>query len=153
MATFSRSATLDWQGDVVRGSGRVVAGSAAFSIPATFPRISGDPPGTTPPEELLAASHAVCFGIGLRSMLGQRGGQASRLRVRSMITTIKDRGLIRLESAHLDALVEDLEGVEASALDDIARATEQACTISAILRATVPVTVSIRLATSLDEEL
>ncbi|MGH7717686.1 MAG: OsmC family protein [Gemmatimonadaceae bacterium] len=152
MATFSRTAILEWQGDVPRGSGRVVAGSGAFSIPATFPRIAGDPPGTTPPEELLAASHATCFGIGLRSILSQRGGQASRLRVRSTITARKDRGTIRLESAQLVALLEDVEGVAVAALDEIAHAAEQACTISAILRPTVPVTVSIRVATSPDEE-
>ena len=32
MATFSRHATIEWTGDVTRGSGAVTAGSDAFSV-------------------------------------------------------------------------------------------------------------------------
>ena len=144
MTSFSRRAELEWTGDVPRGSGRVAAGSTAFSVAATFPRLSGEPAGATTPEELLAASHATCFGIGLRSVLAQRGGAASRLRVTSTITAGKGGGRIRLESAHLDGVVEGLAGVDAAALEEIVRAAEDACTISAALRATVRVTVSVR---------
>lgn len=143
MSSFSRSALLQWTGDVPRGSGRVSAATDSFSADATFPRLSGEPSGTTTPEELLAASHAVCFGIGLRSVLAQRGGSASQLRVTATVTADKGGGRIRLQAAHLDAFVEGLEGVDAAALDEIARAAEDACTISALLRATVPVTVSV----------
>lgn len=99
-ASFSRSAVLEWTGDVARGAGGVVARSGAFSVDATFPRIPGEPAGATPPEELLAASHAVCFGIGLRSVLAQRGGTASRVRVTATVTAGKGGGLIRIQSAH-----------------------------------------------------
>jgi uncharacterized OsmC-like protein len=37
-----------------------------------------------------------------------------------------------------------LTGVAADALAEIARAAEEACTISAVLRATVPITVAVR---------
>jgi len=33
------SAEIKWHGDVVRGSGRVTAGSGSFSVGATFPTI------------------------------------------------------------------------------------------------------------------
>ena len=108
----------------------------------TFPRLSGEPDGATTPEELLAASHAVCFGIGLRSVLAQRGGSASQLRVMATITADKGGGRIGIRSAHLDAVVEGLEGVDAAELDEIAREAEVDCTISVLLRATVPITVS-----------
>lgn len=36
MATFSRQATLDWSGDVLRGIGSETAGSDAFATGATF---------------------------------------------------------------------------------------------------------------------
>jgi osmotically inducible protein OsmC len=144
MASFSRSAVLDWTGDVARGSGRVAAGSAAFDVPATFPRLAGEPAGATTPEELLAASHATCFGIGLRSVLAQRGGTAGRIRVTATVTAEKGSGRIRIEAAHLEAVVEGLAGVEPGALDEIARAAEEACTISAALRPAVRVTASAR---------
>jgi len=146
MATFSRFAILDWSGDVLRGAGRVSAGSEAFAVPATFPRVAGEPAGATTPEELLAAAHAVCFGIALRSVLAQRGGSARRIRVTATVSAEKGGAgaqAIRLRSSHLTGVVESLTGVESAALDEIARAAEGACTISAAIRATVAISVEI----------
>jgi lipoyl-dependent peroxiredoxin len=144
MATFQRSAVLEWAGDVVRGSGRVAAGSGAFALPGTFPRLGGEPEGATTPEELLAASHATCFGIGLRSVLAQRGATADRVRVTATLTAEKGGGRIRIVASHLDAVVDGLRGLDQPALDAAARAAEEACTISTILRATVPISVTVR---------
>ena len=144
MPSFSRRATLEWTGDVPRGSGRVAAGSSAFEVEATFPRLAGERAGATTPEELLAASHATCFGIALRSVLGQRGGSADRLQVTSTVTAEKGKGRIELRQVHLEGEVSGLTGVSHAELDEIARAAEEACTISVLLRATVPVTVSVR---------
>lgn len=144
MATFSRHATLEWRGDVPRGTGAVRAGNAAFAVPATFPRVAGDPPGATTPEELLAASHAACFGIGLRSVLAARGGSAGRVHVTATVTAEKGAHGIRLQSSHLDATVEGLAGVAPDALPEIARAAEAGCTISAAIRGAVAITVEIR---------
>jgi osmotically inducible protein OsmC len=145
MASFSRLAVLEWTGDVPRGSGQITAGSDAFTLPATFPRLSGEPAGATTPEELLAASHATCFGIGLRSVLAQRGGTASQVRVTATVTAEKGGGRIRIRASHLDALVDGLAGIDPGSLEDVARAAEEACTISALLRASVPVTVNVRV--------
>ena len=81
MATFSRRAVLEWNGDVMDGAGDVSAGTRAFAVPVTFPSTAGETPGKTTPEELLAASHATCYGIGLRSLIGRRGGRARRVTV------------------------------------------------------------------------
>jgi osmotically inducible protein OsmC len=144
MASFTRSATLEWAGDVPRGTGRIVATSNAFAVAATFPRLAGESAGATTPEELLAAAHATCFGIGLRSVLSQRGGSAERLRVTATVTAEKAGGVIRVSAAHLEGEVEGLSGVGDEALQEVARAAEAACTISALLRATAPVTVAVR---------
>lgn len=144
MATFARSATLDWSGDVLRGSGEVSAGSAAFTAGASFPRIRGEPPGTTTPEELLAAAHATCFGIGLRSVIAQRGGAARRVHVTATVTADKGAGAIRLQSSHLSGEVEGLAGIDPGTLPDIARAAEEGCTISAAIRGAVTITTEIR---------
>ena len=144
MATFSRRATLDWSGDVLRGAGAVTAGSEAFAVGATFPRMRGEPAGSTTPEELLAAAHATCFGIGLRSVIAQRGGTAERVHVTATITAEKGAGVIRLQSSHLVGEVEGLAGVAPEALPDIARAAEEGCTISATIRGTVAISVDVR---------
>jgi hypothetical protein len=36
MATFSRRAVLEWNGDVMAGAGEVTAATAAFAVPVTF---------------------------------------------------------------------------------------------------------------------
>lgn len=144
MATFTRSASLDWSGDVLHGSGEVSAGSAAFRAGATFPRIRGEPPGSTTPEELLAAAHATCFGIGLRSVIAQRGGAARRLHVTATISADKGAGAIRVQSSRLTGEVEGLEGIDPASLPEIARAAEEGCTISAAIRGAVTITTEIR---------
>ena len=138
--TFTRSAELAWEGDVVRGSGTVQAGSGAFSVAATFPTLRGEPQGTTTPEELLAASHAACFGIGVRSVIGRRGGSASRIVVTATLTGEKGPEGIRLRRSHLSGVVHGLEGIDAGALSEIGSEAERECTISTAIRGAVSIT-------------
>lgn len=144
MAQFSRRAVLDWSGDVLRGAGTVSTGSEAFTVAATFPRLSGEPSGSTTPEELLAASHATCFGIGLRSVIAQRGGTAERVHVTATVTAEKGARGIRVLSAHLEGIVEGLAGIDPRALPEIGQAAEEGCTISAAIRGTVAISVDVR---------
>jgi osmotically inducible protein OsmC len=137
--TFTRSAELTWVGEVVRGSGSVRAGSGAFTVSATFPTLRGEPQGTTTPEELLAASHAVCFGIGLRSVIARRGGSASRIVVTATLTAEKGPEGIRLRRSHLSGVVEGLQGVDAEALSEIGGEAERECTISTAIRGSVQI--------------
>jgi lipoyl-dependent peroxiredoxin len=144
MTTFSRRSELRWDGELMTGSGQTTAGSGAFSVAVRFPSVSGDPPGKTTPEELLAASHATCYGIGLRSLIGQRGGQARRVTVDATITADKGAGGIRIQSSHLVAVVEALEGLREADLEEIAREVAEECTISIALRGAVKITHEIK---------
>jgi osmotically inducible protein OsmC len=143
MATFSRHAVALWTREVARGTGLVTAGTEAFSVSMTFPRVGGDPPNTTTPEELLAASHATCYAIALRSVLGQRGGNAERVSVTATITAEKGAGAIRILSSHLEGVVERLEGVAPDQLDAVARAAADGCTISNAIRGAVATTFNV----------
>jgi lipoyl-dependent peroxiredoxin len=143
MATFSRRAVAVWTGDVARGEGEVTAGTRAFALSMTFPRLAGEPRDATTPEELLAASHATCYAIALRSVLGQRGGTALRVSVTATITADKGGGLIRLVGSHLEAAVEGLAGIEGAELHEAAKAAEQACTLSTVIRSVVPITLDV----------
>ena len=146
MAVFSRRAVLQWDGEVPGGSGEVAAGSGAFTVGAMFPSIAGDPAGKTTPEELLAASHATCYGIGLRSLIARRGGSARRVSVTATVTAEKGPQGIRLQSSHLTGIVEGLEGIDESELQQLARETEERCTISIAIRDAVSVSSEIRIA-------
>jgi osmotically inducible protein OsmC len=143
MATISRQAVLEWNGDVISGAGQVTAGTDAFAVPVTFPSTAGEPAGKTTPEELLAASHATCYGIGLRSLIGRRGGRARCLTVTATITAEKGSGGIRIQSSHLSGEVESLEGIDPAQLQEIAQETRQRCTISIALEGAVAITYDI----------
>jgi len=140
MARFSRSAVLEWNGDVTRGSGTVEAGTEAFVAAASFPRLLGEAQGVTTPEELLAASHAVCFGIGPRSVTRRHGGSARRVTVEATITAEKGSEGIKIRSAHLRGRIEGLDGIERGQLEEIADETANGCTISQAIRGNVAIT-------------
>ena len=140
MATFSRHAVLEWNGDMMDGAGQVTAGTGAFGVPATFPSTAGEAAGKTTPEELVAASHATCYGIGLRSLIGRRGGGARRVTVTATITAEKGPSGIRIQSSHLRGEVESLEGIDDEQLQEIAQETRERCTISIALEGTVAIT-------------
>lgn len=123
----------------MHGTGTVTAGTAAFTIPATWPRIVGEAAGQTTPEEMLAASHAICYGMGLRSVIAQRGGTARRVSVTATITADKGSNGIRILSSHLAGVVEGLEGIGPESLREVARATEDGCTISNAIRGSVAI--------------
>ena len=144
MATFSRRATLQWEGDIPAGSGQVLAGSDAFNVAAIFPRIAGDSPGATTPEELFAAAHAVCYGIGLRGLIARRGGRATRVIVTATITADKGPQGITIQSSHLSGIVEGLAGIDDAQLQQLARETEERCTISVAVRGNVTVSSEVR---------
>ena len=141
MATFARHVDVEWTGGLMDGSGAAAAGTGAFALPVTFPSRIGEGDGKTTPEELLAASHAVCYAMGLTATIGRMGGKAQNVRVTSTITADKGEAGIRIVSSQLKAVVRGLEGLEVGKLQEIAKAAEQGCPISNAIRGAVAITV------------
>lgn len=142
MATFSRHADVDWTGNLMDGSGTARAGSGAFSVPVTFPsRIAVSADGKTTPEELMAASHAVCYAMVLTNTISKQGGKAGRLRVTATVTADKGDAGIKVVSSHLKAVVEGLEGIDRGKLQELAAGAEKGCPISNAIRGSVAITV------------
>jgi len=141
VATFARHVDVEWKGTLMEGSGQAKAGTGAFSLPVTFPSRIGEGDGKTTPEELLAASHAVCYAMGLTATIGREGGKATRVRVTATVTADKGEAGIKIVSSHLKAQAEGLEGVDAAKFDEIAKTAEQRCPISNAIRGSVSITV------------
>jgi len=132
---------VDWNGNLMDGSGKARAGTAAFDLPVTFPSRIGEGDGKTTPEEMLAASHAVCYAMGLVATLGRSGGKARRVRVTATVTADKGEAGIKIVSSHLKANVEGLEGLDRGKLDEVVKTAEQRCPISNAIRGSVNITV------------
>ncbi len=124
------------------GSGQAKAGTGAFSVPVTFPsRIAPAGDGKTTPEELMAASHAVCYAMVLTNTITKQGGKASKVRVTATITGDKSDAGLKVVSSHLKAVVEGLEGIDKATLSELATGAEKGCPISNALRGSVAITV------------
>ena|SRR5690349_3692744 len=142
MAEFSRHADVDWTGGLLDGNGKASAGTGAFSLPVTFPsRIAATGDGKTTPEELMAASHAVCYAMVLTNTIGKQGGKASKIRVTATITADKSDAGIKIVSSRLKATVEGLEGIDRGTLQELATGAEKGCPISNALRGSVAISV------------
>ena len=142
MATFARNVDVEWTGNLMDGTGVAKAGTGAFSVPVTFPsRIAATGDGKTTPEELMAASHAVCYAMVLTNTITKQGGKASKVRVTATVTADKDDAGIKVVSSHLKATVEGLEGIDKNTLSELATGAEKGCPISNALRGSVAITV------------
>jgi osmotically inducible protein OsmC len=142
MAQFARHADVEWTGGLLDGKGSAAAGTGAFSLPVTFPsRIAEKGDDKTTPEELLAASHAVCYTMVLTNTITKQGGKASHIRVTATVTAEKSDAGLKVVSSALTARVEGLEGVDRSALQELATGAEKGCPISNALRGNIAITV------------
>jgi organic hydroperoxide reductase OsmC/OhrA len=68
------------------------------------------------------------------------------LSVTAAVTPEKGPQGIRLRSSHLTGIVDGLEGIDESALQELARETEERCTISLAIRRAVAVSSEVRIA-------
>ena len=111
-------------------------------MPVPFPsRIAEQGDDKTTPEELLAAAHAVCYGMVLVNTIGKQGGKARRVRVTATVTGDKSDAGLKVVSSHLKAVVEGLEGIDRGKLSELATGAEKGCPISNAIRGTVAITV------------
>jgi osmotically inducible protein OsmC len=139
MATFSRTADVDWSGPIMEGKGQVKAKTGAFTLPVTFPARISEPQGHTSPEELMAASHAACYAMALNATVGRKGGKIRRTLVSATVSADKGDAGIKVTSSKLKVVAEGLEGIDRAQFADVAREAEKGCPISNALRGSLTI--------------
>jgi osmotically inducible protein OsmC len=119
--------------------------SGAFELPVTIASRVGEPEGKTSPEELLAAAHASCFVTSLGSELHRAGAPAERVDVHCTITMdeVEGKGHLIVHSAIAARVV--APEATGEILDKAARAADEGCPLSALIRASATVTVTATL--------
>ena len=144
--TFSRNATVDWNGTIMEGGGTASAGSGAFSVPVSFPRRIGEAQGVTSPEELIAASHATCYAMVVAGALGRANASTKKTSVTCTVTADKGDAGIKITNSKLELTAEGLTGMDAAAFEKMAREAEGKCPVSNLLRSglTIDVVVTVR---------
>ena len=141
MATFERSAQIDWEGTVKEGKGEVKGGTGAFSLPVTFPARVEKPGGKTSPEELIAAAHAACYAMALSGTIGRKSGKARRLHVTATVGAEFGEAGLKILSSRLHVVAEGLEGLTPAQFSDVAKEAEGRCPVSNALRASLKIDV------------
>lgn len=146
MPRIVREAEIDWVGTTARGSGVVRAASTgSFELSATIASRIDVIEGKTSPEELLAAAHATCFVTSLGSELARLGAPPERMHVRCTITMDEVEGAgHRIVTSDISARAA-VPGADAGVLADAARAADEGCPFSALIRASATVTVEAAL--------
>jgi lipoyl-dependent peroxiredoxin len=141
-----RAADVTWEGNVARGSGTISAQTGAFSdLGYSLPTRIGAAEGKTSPEELLAAAHAGCYAMSLANELARAGTPVERLDITATVTLDEvEGGSHRIVSSQLRARARG-QGIEHDALERAARAADEGCTLSALIRASATVSVNVDL--------
>src|SRR6185436_7312265 len=125
--TFSRHATVNWQGSLMEGNGDLDAGTGAFSVPVSFPRRIGEPEGVTSPEELIAGAHATCYAMVVAGALAKNGATTSSTKVTCTISADKTEAGIKIARSRLEVVAEGLTGLDAHTFDRVAKEAEGRC--------------------------
>lgn len=145
MATVRR-ATVSWNGDLARGSGRVDATtSRAFTaLPVTWASRTEAADGRTSPEELLAAAHATCFSMAFSSDLTKAGSPPESLHVTSEVTADRVDGKWTVVSSKLSVRGR-VAGMEEERFRELAEQAKGGCPISRALAGNVTLSVEASL--------
>lgn len=93
MAT-TRTATTQWQGSLLEGSGTVSLDSSGVgTFDVSWPSRAEKANGKTSPEELIAAAHSSCFSMALSHGLAQAGTPPQSLETRAEVTFQPGEGI------------------------------------------------------------
>ena len=133
----TRSSRTAWNGGLMDGSGQVeLTSSGAGTYTVDFPKRTADSsPGTTSPEELIAAAHSSCFAMSISNEIAQAGGTPHSVEVTADVTIGPDakNGGFGL-SVKIKAVVE-ADGLDDDAFAQAGKAAEVGCPVSKALAA------------------
>lgn len=140
-----RTAQAVWDGDLLRGHGRVKGASGGLpETQVSWSARTETPGGKTSPEELLAAAHAACYSMALSAGLGRMQKPPTRLSVEATATFDKVGDGWKVTSMELH-VTGKVVGVSASEFEAAAKAAGEGCPISGALKGNVPITVHAKL--------
>ena len=132
MAT-TRTATTNWQGSLMEGSGSVElrsSGQGTFDV--TWASRANEADGRTSPEELIAAAHSSCFSMALSSALAKAGTPPTSLETTADVTFQPGEGITGI---HITVRGE-VPGLDAAGFTEAAEGAKANCPVSKALTGT-----------------
>lgn len=130
MAAESKATTV-WEGNLAHGRGVTkAAGGALPEIEVTWAARTERAPGTTSPEELLAAAHASCFCMAFSHALDQAGNAPERLEATATLAFVPGEGV---KSSKI-AVSGRVPGLDQAGFEEAAQGAGENCPISQALK-------------------
>ena len=141
-----RKATVNWEGDLASGQGRLDAGtSGAFSdLAVSWASRTESADGRTSPEELLAGAHASCFSMAFSSELTKAGSPPEHLEVTAEVTFDRVEGKWTVVASRLSVRGR-VSGLTEDRFRALAEQAKDGCPISRALAGNVTLTVEAAL--------
>lgn len=140
-----RTASAEWQGDLLGGSGTVSTQSGAVrdaTIKWSSRAEAADE--NTSPEELIAAAHAACVSMALAHGLAQAGTPPQRIESQATSTFDKVGDGFRMTKMHL-RIRGTVDGLDEDGFRKAAEDAKDNCPVSQALSDDVEVTVEAAL--------
>jgi osmotically inducible protein OsmC len=141
MAATSKANTV-WEGELASGRGTTSFGSGALpEVEVTWPARTERTPGTTSPEELLAAAHTSCFCMALSHELAQAGNAPERLEAATTVEFVPGEGV---NSSRL-VVRGRVPGLDQARFEAAAKGASENCPISQALNGNLEISVEATL--------
>jgi lipoyl-dependent peroxiredoxin len=131
----TRNAQAEWNGNLMRGSGRLSVGSGAVDVPYSFKSRFEEGQSATNPEELIGAAHAGCFTMALVAQLSSAGFTPNRVHTDASVTIDKVSDGFSISGIELRTSAE-VPGLDDSAFQKYASDAKQNCPVSKALAGT-----------------
>ncbi len=120
-----------WEGDLIKGKGKMKLGSGAFEGSYSFGSRFEQAPGTNP-EELIGAAHAGCFSMALSMMLGQAGYKVEQIHTTARVHIDKVAEGFKITTIELDTEGK-VPGIDERTFKEKAEAAKKGCPVSMAL--------------------
>ena len=129
-----RKADAVWEGDLLRGKGKMKAGGTSFDY--SFGSRMESAPGSNP-EELIGAAHAGCFSMALTAGLGKAGFKPERVATTAEVSLDKVGEGFKITKIVLRSRAK-VPGIDAAKFKEFAEGAKKGCPVSQAL-SSVPI--------------
>jgi len=129
-----RQAEALWEGNLLKGKGKMKLGSGAFEGAFSFASRFENGTGTNP-EELIGAAHAGCFSMALSFMLEKAGYSPERVHTVARVHIDKAGEGFRITAIELDTEAR-IPGIDEKKFLEQAEAAKKGCPVSQALAGT-----------------
>ncbi|HUO77281.1 MAG TPA: OsmC family protein [Thermodesulfovibrionales bacterium] len=129
-----RNAEAVWEGNLLKGKGKMKLGSGAFEGAYSFSSRFENGLGTNP-EELIGAAHAGCFSMALSLMLEQAGYTPERVHTTAKVHVDKVGDGFKITVIELETQGK-IPGINEKTFLEKAEAAKKGCPVSQALSGT-----------------